>query len=83
MIDPLGAAPAIESEELTIQHPPGLDIPRWNFHRNIILYVHSTSKAMAKPNPCKPPHRLTGKQSPPIVAQLDEISVNNLNKGYR
>eukprot|EP00971_Amphidinium_carterae_P228284 4528161-Amphidinium_carterae.3 len=48
----------------TIQPPPGLDPPAHN-------YVHPTPKAMARPDNYKPPHRLTGKQAPPVVAQLE------------
>eukprot|EP00971_Amphidinium_carterae_P019864 391374-Amphidinium_carterae.1 len=39
-------------------------------------YVHPTAKAVARPNNFKPIRRLTGKQPPPIAAQLDDISVN-------
>eukprot|EP00971_Amphidinium_carterae_P166808 3305287-Amphidinium_carterae.2 len=44
-----------------IQPPPGLD-----------QYVRPTSEAMAKPAGSRPTHRLIGKQTPPIVAQLEE-----------
>eukprot|EP00971_Amphidinium_carterae_P037062 728339-Amphidinium_carterae.1 len=43
-----------------VQPPPGLE------------YVQPTAKMMAKPEQYKPSRRLVGKQSPPIVAQLDE-----------
>eukprot|EP00971_Amphidinium_carterae_P231085 4585980-Amphidinium_carterae.5 len=66
--DPRGAAPAIKSEEPTTQPPPGLDIPQH--------YMHPLSNAMARPNPYKPTHRITGKPPPPIVVQLDESSIN-------
>eukprot|EP00971_Amphidinium_carterae_P322739 6414583-Amphidinium_carterae.2 len=41
----------------------------------MVRYIHTTSKAIAKPNPYKPTHCPTSKQAPPMVAQLDNISV--------
>eukprot|EP00971_Amphidinium_carterae_P037280 732643-Amphidinium_carterae.1 len=60
--DPSGA----HTEGEAIQPPPGLD-----------RYVRPTSKAMARPAEYRPSHRLVGKQSPPIVAQLDEVHSTN------
>eukprot|EP00971_Amphidinium_carterae_P263290 5223919-Amphidinium_carterae.3 len=53
----------------TLPLPPGLDIhtPR--------LYVHPTSKAMARPNAHKPTHQLMGMQPPPNLAHLDDIDI--------
>eukprot|EP00971_Amphidinium_carterae_P339739 6477708-Amphidinium_carterae.3 len=34
------------------------------------------ARRLPRPNNFKPTHRLTGKQRPPIVAQLDDISLN-------
>eukprot|EP00971_Amphidinium_carterae_P174458 3458327-Amphidinium_carterae.1 len=56
--DPSGAHARGEA----IQPAPGLD-----------MYVRPTSKAMARQTEYRPSHRLRGKQSPPIVAQLDEV----------
>eukprot|EP00971_Amphidinium_carterae_P011701 230249-Amphidinium_carterae.2 len=39
-------------------------------------YIHPTANAMARQDNYKPPHRLTGTQPPPIVAQLDDILIN-------
>eukprot|EP00971_Amphidinium_carterae_P192928 3828485-Amphidinium_carterae.1 len=44
-----------------VQPRPGLDV-----------YVRPTSKAMAKPAAYRPTHQPIGKQTPPIVAQLEE-----------
>eukprot|EP00971_Amphidinium_carterae_P201361 3995741-Amphidinium_carterae.1 len=41
-------------------------------HPGLDSYVRPTAKAMAKQAAYKPSHRMVGKQSPPIVAQLDE-----------
>eukprot|EP00971_Amphidinium_carterae_P083347 1649624-Amphidinium_carterae.3 len=54
-------------EQDTIQPPPGLEQPA------TYTYIHRTPKAMARES-YKPQHRLTGKQPPPIVAQLDGIA---------
>eukprot|EP00971_Amphidinium_carterae_P140956 2792928-Amphidinium_carterae.2 len=48
--------------------PPGLEQPR-----PFDTYIHPTLKAMAKPEAYKPTHRLTGKQPPAIVGQLDKL----------
>eukprot|EP00971_Amphidinium_carterae_P041602 817078-Amphidinium_carterae.1 len=60
--DPSGA----RAEGEAGQPPPGLEI-----------YVRPTAKVMARPKEYKPSRRLMGKQSPPIVAQLDEIHSTN------
>eukprot|EP00971_Amphidinium_carterae_P309304 6146615-Amphidinium_carterae.2 len=49
-----------------VQPPPRLDV-----------YVRPTSKALAKPAAYRPTHRLIGKQTPPIVAQLEELRLKN------
>eukprot|EP00971_Amphidinium_carterae_P272961 5417484-Amphidinium_carterae.1 len=54
--------PLAHAEGEAILPPPGLD-----------MYVRPTAKAMARQAEYRPSHRLVGKQTSPIVAQLDEV----------
>eukprot|EP00971_Amphidinium_carterae_P262156 5200042-Amphidinium_carterae.1 len=49
------------AEGEAVKAPPGLD-----------HYIRPTAKGMARPEEYKPSRRWIGKQSPPIVAQLEE-----------
>eukprot|EP00971_Amphidinium_carterae_P240687 4778125-Amphidinium_carterae.1 len=51
-------------EPHTIQPPPGLEQPA------AFTYIHPTPKSLARQDNYRPPHRLTGKQPPPIVIQV-------------
>eukprot|EP00971_Amphidinium_carterae_P003832 76042-Amphidinium_carterae.2 len=57
-----------QQQRETIQPPPCLEQPAYTC-------IHPTPKALARQDHYKPPHRLTGKQPYPIVAQLHDISV--------
>eukprot|EP00971_Amphidinium_carterae_P305169 6064111-Amphidinium_carterae.1 len=59
--DPSGS----RAEGETVRPPPGLE------------YVRPTAKAIAKQAEYKPSRRLVGKQSPPMLAQLEEVHATN------
>eukprot|EP00971_Amphidinium_carterae_P099463 1967715-Amphidinium_carterae.1 len=54
------------AEGEAVQAPRGLD-----------NYIRPTAKVIARPEEYKPSRRLIGKQSPPIVAQLEEVHSTN------
>eukprot|EP00971_Amphidinium_carterae_P015026 296923-Amphidinium_carterae.3 len=70
--------PSTEQPDTTndIPPPPGLEQPHLEPpEKPIDHYIDPTPNAMARPNNFKPTHKLTSKQPPSIVGQLDNILV--------